>query len=279
MSLVDNSGNIYSSGRHIVLNGPNTGDKPSLIRTDADGNEILYSNLIPFTELGLTHTINWFADSTIALGAAWVYLSGGDSVGVIKTDRQGNVLKIRWIFNSDNTFRDGETTFDNKLLLVGGFWQNIARSHAFKLNSDLEYDSVYTQPLTYDSLCPYPIPSDTIYPDCVIVGMDEPEEEIEQTKMKVYPNPASSVIHIELPAHLTVSGKTNYFNVTTTYYQWDNATLEVYDFSGKSVCREKVGQDLKQIDLDVSGWKDGMYVVRLVFRKQVVGNVKVLIIR
>ncbi|MBN1198242.1 MAG: hypothetical protein JXA23_02740, partial [Bacteroidales bacterium] len=26
-----------------------------------------------------------------------------------------------------------------------------------KVNSDLEYDSIYTQPFTYDSLCPHPI--------------------------------------------------------------------------------------------------------------------------
>ena len=280
MSVVDNSGNIYSSGRHIMLEGPNPGDKPSLIKTDNAGNEVLYSNLLPLTDLGLTHTINWFTDSTLALGAGWVYTSGGgDSVGVFKTDREGNVLDNKWIFNSSNTFRDGETTFDNKLLLVGGFWQNIWRSHAFKLNSNLEYDSVYTTPLVYDSLCPYPIPSDTIYPDCLIVGIDDPFVKTDKNRLKVYPNPASTILHIEIPTYLKTTNQIRTFTVATIHYQWNQTRLEIYNLFGQLMIRKEIPAGKKLVDVDISGWKEGLYVVKLIYGKEGVGNAKVLIER
>ena len=67
---------------------------------------------------------------------------------------------------------DATVTFDNKIVFVvtspytnAATWDILM----YKLNSDLEWDSVYTQPFVYDYLCPDPIVSDTIPMDCDII--------------------------------------------------------------------------------------------------------------
>lgn len=278
MSVFDNEGNIFSSGRHIITEGPLQGDKPALIKTDENGNEISYSDLLSETYLGLTYTINWFTDSSLVFGAGWINETGGDEyVGVIKTDKTGSVQQIKEMFFSAFIFSDAETTFDNKLLLVGGFWDGIWRSYAYKLNSNLEYDSIYTQPFIYDSLCPYPIPSDTIPLDCVVVGINDPFAETEKSRLKVYPNPASTILHIEIPTYLKTSNQTQTFIVTTIHYQWDQTRLEIYNLFGQLIMRKEIPVGEKLVDVDVSGWKKGMYVVKLMYGKEGVGNAKVVI--
>jgi hypothetical protein len=67
-------------------------------------------------------------------------------------------------------------TFDNKYITVGTNQNEIGRFviYAFKLNSDMEYDTIYNAPFTYDSLCPYGITSDTTDLDCdLLVNIDE----------------------------------------------------------------------------------------------------------
>jgi len=276
-SLFDNQGNIYSSGRHIIIDGPLQGDKPAMIKTDQYGNPTSYSNFFTNTYQGLTLSINWFADSTIAFGAGWVYPGGDEHVGVIKADKSGNVIKTKDMFSDNRTFSDAETTFDNKLLLVGGFWDGIWRSHAYKLNSDLEYDSIYTQPFVYDSLCPYPIPSDTIPLDCVVVGMDDPFVESEKSSLKVYPNPASNKIHIVIPEQLKTETAIPSFNVTTVYHQWHSAILEIYDLFGRKMYSKEVRKGDQEFEIDVSSWQVGMYVVRLVYRGETMATEKVVV--
>jgi hypothetical protein len=56
--------------------------------------------------------------------------------------------------------------------------------------------------MVYDSLCPYPIASDTITLDCEVVGMDEPFQNPETGRLKVYPDPTSDILHIEIPEKL-----------------------------------------------------------------------------
>ncbi|MCK9423836.1 MAG: hypothetical protein M0Q38_14695 [Bacteroidales bacterium] len=159
-SITDNQGTIYSSCRHILLSGSNTGDKPCMLKTDVNGNEVSYTDFFPESETGTTHTINWLVDSTMVLGYGWSDTISFDAmIGVVKCDRSGNIIQTKPMFTSQHFFSDAQTTFDNKLLLVGGFWDGIWRSHAYKLNSNLEYDSVYTQPRVYDSLCSHPVPS------------------------------------------------------------------------------------------------------------------------
>jgi len=268
---------IYTGGRHIIPTGLYQGDKPSLLKTSGDGNEIEYSDLNQNSILGLTSTIDWFADSTLALGGSWLLAGGSTDNKVIKTDTNGNILKIKEIITSYETFQDGLVTFDNKLLLIVGIATNLVRSYAWKLTSDLEYDTLYTQPFVYDSLCPHPITSDTIPLDCVIVGLEEPLQSPETGRLKVYPNPAWEILHIEIPEHLKTETSNPAFHITTIYHQWKSAMIEVYNLYG----REMLAKDIRQADeeflIDVSRWNAGMYVIRLVYQGQTIASEKVMV--
>jgi len=278
-SITDNAGMIYSSGRHIVLEGSNQGDKPAIIRTDNNGNELSYKDLIPGSVLGVTNTINWFADSTIVLGEGWLntYPGGDEYVGVVKVDRFGNIITSKQLFLSPSLFNSAATTFDNKIIMVAGIPTNHWTSHAYKLNSDLEYDSIYTRPFVYDSLCDHPIPSDTIDLDCVVVDVEEHFNQTEENNLKVYPNPASSVIQIEIPEKIILHPKTISFNVTTVHYQIRKARLEIYDLFGKKMFDKELQPSEKKLELNVSSWPKGMYVIRLVYNNETISGKKILV--
>lgn len=64
---------------------------------------------------------------------------------------------------------------------------------------------------------------------------------------------------------------------TTVYHQWKSTLLEVYDLSGKKVFEKEVPRSETELLLDVSNWKRGMYVFRLLYNRQEVGNQKVVV--
>jgi len=280
-SVPDNQGTIYTASRHIVIGGSSPGDKPCLIKTDSNGNELSYSDIFPLSKMGSSATINWFADSTIAISYAWTDTltpAQDGTVGVVKCNRNGEILIDKPILINSYMFGDAVTTYDNKLLLVGGFKDGIGtwHTHAYKLNSNLEYDTIYTQPFVYDSLCPHPIPSDTIPLGCLLVGTEEHAEPAEQTEMLVYPNPATDILHIMLPNQLKTTEKSIHFNITTFRSRWNRVDLEGYDLFGRKVFSRPVPFDEKEIEVDVSGWEAGMYLMRLVYNNYTVCTVKVV---
>ena len=278
-SILDNKNNIYSCGRHIESSATPPGDRPTMLKTDASGNEISYHDLVPDSRGGNFFNINWFQDSTIEIDGGWSMTPSLDGpVAVFRIDRNGNILDSATIVNSIYGFSDAIVDQDNKVFLVKGeYIGNQFRTYAWKLNSDLEYDTLYTQPMVYDSLCPHPIASDTIPLDCVIVGLNEPFENPETGRLKVYPNPASDVLHMEIPDKLKSETHSPVFNLTTVYHQWKSATLEVYDLFGKQVFSKEINHGEKLLDLDVSAWPRGMYVVRLVYNGKTVSTAKVMV--
>ena len=277
-SIMDNQEFIYSGGRHIEDTATPPGDRPTVIKTDMNGNEIAYYDIRNNTWQAIIYTLNWFVDSTIALGGAWTYQPSSEGISrVVKVDRDFNLLDSITIFSDYWTFSDAVTTFDNKLLIIGSIYKYIRNSYAWKLNSDLEYDSIYTHPYVYDSLCSHQIPSDTIPLDCVLVGIDEPFKDPETGKIMVYPNPASEKIHIFLPDQLKTGMKNKIFQLTTVYHQWKSTILEIYDFFGRRVFSKEILKSEKELVIDVSAWPKGMYVVRLIYNKETVGSEKIIV--
>jgi hypothetical protein len=197
---------------------------------------------------------------------------------VFKVDKSGNVLDSNELYSTIYSFCDAVTGFDDKLFLVSAQQVNNQwRTFAWKLNSDLEFDTLYTQPLVYDSLCPHPIASDTIPLDCEIVGLDEPFQNPETGKLKVFPNPASDKIHIVIPDQIKTQNNTAVFNLTTVYHQWHSAVIEIYDLLGRRWFAREIKQGEKVLETDVTSWPRGMYVVRLVYNGQTVGSEKVVV--
>ena len=224
-------------------------------------------------------TINWFSDSTIALGGGWYYSPTNLHLDVFKVDRSGNFIKSKELMNSLYSFSDAVVDNDNKLFLVSPQYSNNQwRTYAWKINSDLNYDTLYNQPLIYDSLCPHAIKSDTIPLDCaVIVGIADPVPSPGTGLLKVYPNPARDILHIEIPGQLKVSTKNQLFSLTTLYHQWGSATLEVYGLFGNKVYTREIHQTDKNIVIGVSDWPSGIYIVRLVYLGNLVASEKVIV--
>jgi hypothetical protein len=92
-SILDNQNIIYSCGRHIEDEATPPGDRPTMLKTDPDGNELSYYDIVPDSWQAYFFNINWFQDSTIALDGGYI-LNPGDNgqIGVFKVDKNGNIL-------------------------------------------------------------------------------------------------------------------------------------------------------------------------------------------
>ena len=271
-SVRDKHGNYYSAGFRE--------GSPEMLKVSGNGFEMMNVDLYPTSLSGNAVTILLFNDTTLIIGAGWT-LNGTDfELAMLKTDTLGVVLKQKDLPNPDNSGMVWSAkTFDNKVVVVGtDFNGAISRIVLFKFNSDLEYDSVYTRPFTYDSLCPDTIVSHTIMPDCdVITGLNEPFSDPETASLKVFPNPASQKVTIEMPEYLLIEKGAGGVSSSTVYHKWKSTTLEVYNLSGKKVFEKEIIRAQSSIDIDVSKWPGGMYYFRLMYNKQVVAGEKVII--
>jgi hypothetical protein len=160
-------------------------------------------------------------------------------------------------------------TFDNKLLITSAeTWDGNFDIYAFKFNSELEYDSIYTHPFVYDSLCPYPIISDTISLDTLTVGTEDLKPE-KRAMLTIVPSPADDIIRVVLPDYISWQSKNVIFNVTTWKYNYKgDMPLEIYDIYGRRWHSQVIPAGGKETEIDVSALPPGMYVVRVVIEGQ-----------
>jgi hypothetical protein len=114
------------------------------------------------------------------------------------------------------------------------------------------------------------------FQDCeqVITGMSEPGL---KTHMKIFPNPASNILHIEIPEQLKTGNQNPSFNLSTVFHRWHLVHLEIYNLFGKKMLSKEVVESEMEVAVDVSLWPCGMYVVRLVYNGQIVGSEKVMV--
>jgi len=272
---VNTSGNYYEVGSQIVLG---TGHAPAFVKVLHNGTQSYNATLLTGTLYGGLSSADFFNDSLLIMVGGWTS-NNMTHDAFFKTDTLGNVKKIKDIFHITNGYGSTAKTFDNKFISIGidatGGW----KAYAVKVNSDLEYDSIYTHQFTYDSLCPYPIVSTTIDPDCdnAYVGVEEPFKNPETTRLKVYPNPTTDYITIEMPKYLVVRNTAGRIPSTTVYHQWGSALLQIYDLFGEKMFEKKVIRAETTLEIDVSRWSKGLYLCRLTFNKQTVGSSKVLV--
>jgi hypothetical protein len=151
-------------------------------------------------------------------------------------------------------------------------------TYFYKLNSNFDFDSIYTHQYTYDSLCPHQIVSDTIDPNCdLIVSVDNSKTFPQVSKLKVYPNPATNRVNVEFPKVIVVKTGEGKNQGTKEYYQWKSTTFEVYNLEGKKVFQKEIPKFQQQLEMDISNWQRGMYYFRLIYDKQTVDGEKLLI--
>jgi len=267
----NNAGFFYDAALHS-----NFCDTPALIKFSEEGEESYYQDLYPETCPGGLGALNFLNDTTLVVFVGGT-VNGDKYYKWIKTDTLGFEQQVRyytdvWMRSSNNAL----LTQDQKIASLSS--NQSSTIYFYKINSDLELDSIYTIPITYDSLCPFPIVSDTVDPDCdLIVSIQDPEQHPEAYQLKVYPNPAANTITVEIPQLLQKHTGPGGFQATTVYHKWGTAVLEVCDLFGKKQLERVVHQGQTPVTMDVSRWPWGMYVFRLSFRGETVAMEKVVV--
>jgi hypothetical protein len=280
LSAIDSKNNLYTAGRRARTITP-TGDSPCFFKTYSNGSPAFYRDLKSTSALGTSTTINWFQDSTLVHCMYWGAEVGVDTTGLLKTDLDGNtMIQKALLINSTCSFYGSDITYDNKLILAGRVFEGgVYHTYAYKLTSNLDYDSMYTTPFTYDSLCPHPIVSDTIpLDDCqtVVVGLDDAEKNPEKARLHIYPNPAGGDVAIEMPQYLVRKNTGNGITATTTWFQWNQTRLDIFDLTGKLMFSQNIPKPQTTVKLNVSAWPAGMYLARVVFMNEVAAEAKFL---
>lgn len=275
-SICDNKGNIYAAGYRGNY------DEPVIIKISEDGQPVLHKILMDSIYYGITSTIDFLSDSSLVLGGYHGHANGLGTTKIWKVDTLGNILDERdsLLINVGDP-HDAVVTFDNKIVFVTTeeYYQPGSLDIVmYKLNSDLEWDSIYTQPFEYDYLCPEPIVSDTIEMDCDIITDIEEQINNPPPILNIRPNPATKEVIVELPEYYKT--ETNRNGITSTkirYLSQLEMNLEVYDLFSKLTFSMEISKGQKEIRLNVSEWKKGMYLIRLLNSNELISSGKLIV--
>ncbi len=164
-------------------------------------------------------------------------------------------------------------TFDNKYTIATSIlYSDLTWDiYFYKVNQNLEHDTVYPGNYTYDSLCTeLPIQSGIIdLTGCGIITslvdipwLEDYNKQIKTIKVVAFPNPVEK-------------GEVIFSFTNTESYK--NMEFKCFNIFGTKVHEEKVYQQHGEIHMDVSGWNNGMYIGVIYNNGQVLGNCKFLI--
>ena len=284
-SYEDQFHNYYTADRHRRQTNP-LGDSPGFIKVNQYGEELYYKDLFDNTTFGASYTLKTLNTNRMIISSSWTYSTNGltDTVGLIKCDTLGNILKTKIILvNGTSNLVASAKTFDGNMITSGGFSNSNpyhAKIYLYKVDTtDLEYAVLNTNPYIYDSLCSHTISSDTMnLDDCgVITDVQDPVMHPEKYNLVIYPNPAIDNITIDMPQYLLRKSSSRTIQITTIYHQWNTTTLEIYDLFGTLMYSREIPKKTEKVELDVSSWHEGMYVARVVFMNEVVDGAKFVV--
>jgi hypothetical protein len=268
-TIVSSTGNFYDVGWHS-----NYCDTPALNKCLNTGTESYYQDIVPTSCPGVNGQMRFFNDTTLTIFTS-VTLNNAEVKKWMKLDTMGIEKYSKTFTQSWMQPNLSHLTSDNK---IANFFDYNLIIYFYKLNSNFDFDSIYTHPYVYDSLCPHPIISDTIDPNCnLIVSIDDSKNNPKKSNLKVYPNPATDRIFVEFPKVLVVRNGQGKYQATKEYYQWKSTLFEIYNLEGKKVFEKEIPKLQQQLEIDISDWSRGLYYFRLVYNKQVVAGQKILI--
>jgi hypothetical protein len=241
------TGIFYSTGWGIGLGRPQS---PVLLKFDNNGAPIdMYFLMGDTIGGGSASGIDYLNDTNLIIGITWESAFSPLQVfsEVFLTDTLGIVLIRRFLLNEYQVPNQIVKTSDGKIIVSGNYvtdgnWD----IYLWKMNTDLEDDTLYTQPLTYDSLCPYEIQSDTVDLDCgVFVNIDElPTKEEYESTIKISPNPARDWIVLTFPD-----------NIASGILE-----LIIYNTFGQEVIKTRIIPHDRMVSVNISGLSSGLYL-------------------
>lgn len=276
------NGIFYSTGG-IYVNPPSSWPYPYFLKTNSN-KEILESKLLVDTAIascGETRYLDFLSDTTLVMSYCFNYKHESKiENGLYKLDTLGNILKTRTLLHGEDIYYiEGlDVTQDNKILAFTTEWQEDYKcSVLFKLNSDLEDDSIYTAPYTYDWACPGGVDTVlTIDPDCGgYVNIDELERLPDVSEISISPNPVSDMLTVSLPEYL-VSRNAQRGMQASVYirnYQKD-ARLEIYTINGTLQCIQPLAPGQREAQFNTGKLSSGIYFVRMIYQNRQVSTVK-----
>ena len=144
------------------------------------------------------------------------------------------------INTNDNLITLNGTSFSSPILAGGVvcLWQALPTLNNQQIMQLVrESASQYNSP---DNFLGYGIPDLSL---ALANGLSLVEFQNENTKLKVYPNPVSSLLYVEIPS------------------QYDTATVKLYDILGKKVLEKTVSSTQKKIN--VSNLSKGVYLAKI----------------
>ena len=265
--IESNNGTFYVAGGIISSGRPMT---PTLFKFDNNGNQLYHKFLLGDTIVGGgAKPLCFYNDSTLLTGFNWSNVPYPVDIGyseIIMIDTLGNIKKRKLLLDENKPPTNIINTFDDKILVSGNYvvddnWD----IYLWKLNSELEDDTLYTQSYNYDSLCPYSITSDTIDLDCgLYVSIDEiPLKEEYDKVLKVFPNPAGEIVNCQL---------------SIVDFQFE-LVIEIYDVFGRKMEDVELLQGQDHLQINVSTYPAGLYVAVLRSDGKILGREKFVVVK
>jgi hypothetical protein len=276
-TLSGQTGNYYALGKHDVIN-PTSDENPAIIKVLHDGTPSYNKDVLIHIFEGKVGTGVMVDDTTLIMISCRTVASYNSGNAFLKTDTLGNLKDSMNLPNTSSAIYAMAKTSDNKFITIATDCPNNCHIVAYKVNSDLQWDSIYTHQYTYDNLCPHSIVSDTIDPNCqLVVNVEEPLTNPGTCQIKVFPNPADERLTVVFPKYLQIMDNSPPVKSTTIYHQWNKSALEVYSMNGEKIFQKDIPKDQTQLEMNVSTWPRGMYFFRLLYNKQSVAGEKVIL--
>jgi hypothetical protein len=253
-SVFSSNSMIYNATHLQFAGNPKV---PYLLKFNESGNIIDQYPMMGDTIVnGGASSLLMFDDSTLYSGTTWTNdpMYEDFNCDILKTDTLGSLIIQRHLINDENPPTDIIKSFDSKILAIStNAVDNNWDIYMWKMNGDLEDDSLYTQPMTYDSLCPYKIISDTVDLNCgLFVNIDEiPTKEEYEATIKISPNPARDWIVLTFPDVISQG----------------EVELVVYNVFGQEVLNMVAIPNNRMASLNISSLSPGMYVIVSTIRR------------
>jgi hypothetical protein len=235
--------------------------------------EIQRDSIIPGTKGNTLIEIETINDSlfiaTAVFGPSTVFNPFGEMV----IDTSGKVYSAVSRPNTIGVLSLLRKTFDNKYVISCGINEadmDHTNIYLYKINANLEQDTLYTQNFVYDSLCPNPIVSGDIdMTNCTLVQVSIDEAPTPEAYYKslntipviAYPNPAEDWIRFD------------YKN--TERHQ--NIRLDCYDIAGQKMYSDNISTGQQGGKINVSCWGSGVYMAIISSGGKLVGKTKFIV--